>query len=107
MNKLSLNKNSFLVINLIILTLKNIGTLEKRKMSTTDLIHLKENQVKALLNWPLVYEAVEESLRSIPSTRVNESQPIAEQPTRIFTKMPNNAGNLDVSTCDGFNTKYY
>lgn len=63
-------------------------------MSSINVVNLTENTVKNLLDWPLVYEAVEQSLRSITKTRVNESQPIAEQPTRIFTPMPNKAGNL-------------
>lgn len=62
-------------------------------MSALNILYLTENDVKKLLNWPLVCEAVEQSLRSISKTQVNESQPIAEQPTRIFTPLPNKAGN--------------
>lgn len=48
-------------------------------------ISLTEQQVKDLLEWPLVCDAVEEALRSICEFRVNENQPAAVQPTRIFT----------------------
>lgn len=55
-------------------------------------VSLSESQVKDLLNWPLVYEAVEQSLRSITETRTDNSQPTAVQPTRIFTPTPNGKG---------------
>lgn len=64
-------------------------------MSSLNILHLSESDVKHILNWPLVYEAIEQSLRSISKTKVSESQPIAEQPTRIFTPMPNGAGKSD------------
>lgn len=48
-------------------------------------INLSEAQVKELLDWPLVVDVVEESLRSICENRVSESQPTAKQPTRTFT----------------------
>lgn len=55
-------------------------------------VNLNESQVKGLLTWPLVYEAVEQALRSIPETRTSESQPTANQPTRIFTPAGNGKG---------------
>ncbi|XP_055298600.1 ketimine reductase mu-crystallin [Sitodiplosis mosellana] len=48
-------------------------------------INLSEEQVLELLDWPLVCDAVEQSLRSICETKVNEDQPTAKQPTRVFT----------------------
>lgn len=51
-------------------------------MSVTN---ITEEQVLELLNWPMVCDAVEQSLRSICENRVNEDQPTAKQPTRIFT----------------------
>lgn len=48
-------------------------------------INLNEEQVLELLDWPLVFDAVEQSLRSICETKVSEDQPTAKQPTRIFT----------------------
>lgn len=49
-------------------------------------ISLTEQQVKDLLDWPLVCGAVEEALRSICEFRVNEHQPAAVQPARVFTQ---------------------
>lgn len=56
---------------------------------SSNLIHLTESQVKQLLNWPLVYEAVEEALSAITATKSNEAQPVANQPARSFTRSPN------------------
>lgn len=55
-------------------------------------VNLAEDQVKGLLSWPLVYEAVEQALRSITEIRTSESQPTANQPTRIFTPAGNGKG---------------
>lgn len=56
---------------------------------SSNLIHLTESQVKQLLNWPLVYEAVEEALSAITATKANEAQPVANQPARSFTRSKN------------------
>lgn len=48
-------------------------------------VNLTEEQVLELLDWPLVCDAVEQSMRSICEIRVKDDQPTAKQPTRIFT----------------------
>lgn len=53
------------------------------------IINLTEAQVKELLDWPLVVDAVEQSLRSICENRVSENQPTAKQPTRSHTPTEN------------------
>lgn len=58
------------------------------------IVNITEEQVLELLDWPLVFDAVEQSLRSICETRVNEDQPTAKQPTRIFT--PTEKGTIIV-----------
>lgn len=70
-------------------------------MSVTN---LNEEQVKSVLSWPLVYEAVEQSLRSIVKTRISGSQPTSNQPTRIFTHPPGGKGAL--LTMPGFIGNY-
>lgn len=55
-------------------------------------VNLTEEQVKCLLTWPLVYEAVEQALRSITEIRTSETQPTANQPERIFTPAGNGKG---------------
>lgn len=55
-------------------------------------VNIDESQVKEILNWPLVCEAVEQALRSICETRVSDDQPTSNQPTRIFTVPPNGKG---------------
>lgn len=60
--------------------------------SAMSVIHLSENQVKELLDWPLVYEATEQAFRSICENRVSEEQPIANQPARSFTRTLNGLG---------------
>lgn len=50
--------------------------------------------MKEILEWPLVYDAIEQALRSITETRTDESQPTFNQPTRIFTVPPNGKGVL-------------
>lgn len=57
-------------------------------------VNISEKQVLELLDWPLVFDAVEQSLRSICETRVNEDQPTAKQPTRIFT--PTEKGTISI-----------
>lgn len=54
--------------------------------------NLSEDQVKDLLSWPLVNDAVEQALRSITEIRTSESQPTARQPTRTFTPAGNGKG---------------
>lgn len=49
-------------------------------------INLTEEQVKNLLEWPLVCDAVEQSLRSVCEFRVNDEQPTSNQPARTFTR---------------------
>lgn len=58
-------------------------------------LNLTESQVLELLDWPLVFNAVEQALRSICKTKVGDDQPTAVQPTRIFT--PTEKG-IDVVT---------
>lgn len=53
---------------------------------SSNLIHVTESQVAELLNWPLVYEAVKEALSAITATKANETQPVAHQPSRSFTR---------------------
>lgn len=53
-------------------------------------VNLTEEQVKDLLDWPLVCDAVEQALRSICEFRVSDNQPTAKQPARTFT--PANQG---------------
>ncbi|XP_031627138.1 ketimine reductase mu-crystallin-like [Contarinia nasturtii] len=62
------------------------------QIETMAVINLTEVQVKELMDWPLVFHAVEQSLRSICKTKVSQDQPTAVQPTRIFT--PTEKGTL-------------
>lgn len=52
-------------------------------------ININEGQVKDLLDWPLVCDAIEQSLRSVCENKVKDDQPTATQPTRIFTPTEN------------------
>lgn len=63
--------------------------------SSMSLINLNESQVKELLDWPIVYEAVEEALRSVCENRVSEDQPTSNQPARSFTAPTNGLGNIN------------
>lgn len=49
------------------------------------LVSLSEEQVKELLDWPSVCDAVEQAFRSVCEVRVSDDQPTSKQPTRIFT----------------------
>lgn len=53
--------------------------------SNMSVVNLSEQQVKQLLDWPSVCDAVEQALRSVCEVRVGDEQPISKQPTRIFT----------------------
>lgn len=46
-------------------------------------VHITEHQVKELLDWPLIYDAVAVAL--ICEHRVNDDQPTSNQPIRNFT----------------------
>lgn len=70
-------------------------------MSVTN---LNEEQVRSVLTWPLVYEAIEQSLRAIVRTRTSDDQPTSNQPTRIFTHPPGGRGAL--LTMPGFIGNY-
>lgn len=41
------------------------------------IINLSEEQVASLLTWPLVYDAVEQALRSVSEIRTSDAQPSA------------------------------
>lgn len=56
-------------------------------------VQLSENQVKQLLDWPLVCDAVEQAFRSVSDTRENHEQPTSKQPARSRTVTEN--GNRD------------
>lgn len=66
--------------------------------------NLNEEQVKSVLSWPLVYDAIEQSLRSVATIRTSGSQPVSNQPTRIFTHPP--SGNGALLTMPGFIGNY-
>lgn len=53
---------------------------------SSKLLHLTESQVSEVLNWPVVYEAVEQALGAITTSKANDSQSTAFQPTRNFTR---------------------
>lgn len=55
----------------------------------TGLVHLTESRVAELLNWPLVYEAVEQALSAITKRKANDQQPTSVQPPRSFTPSDN------------------
>lgn len=55
-------------------------------------VNLTEAQVEQLLSWPLVNDAVEQALSAITEIRTSDSQPIANQPARIFTPTGNGKG---------------
>lgn len=62
-------------------------------MQRTDVmsVHITEEQVKGLLDWPSICDAVEQALRAICENRVSNDQPISRQPIRNFT--PTDNGN--------------
>lgn len=45
-------------------------------------VNLQEEQVKELLDWPLVCNAVEQALLSVCKERMSDSQPSSIQPVR-------------------------
>lgn len=53
-------------------------------------INLTEDQVLQLIDWRLVFEAVEQSFRSVSEVRKSDDQPTSKQPVRSFT--PANEG---------------
>lgn len=61
---------------------------------SSELVILNEEQVKELLDWEIVYEAVDQALRSIPQTRVGDDQPTSVQKARVYTPVPNNTGKI-------------
>lgn len=48
-------------------------------------INLSEAQVKELLDWPMVCDAVEQAFRSVSEVRTRDDQPTSKQPARTFT----------------------
>lgn len=58
-------------------------------------INLTEEQVKFLMDWPLVCDAVEQALRSPCEFRVNDEQPTSNQPARTFTRTEQGNENCD------------
>lgn len=55
-------------------------------------INISESEVKELLDWPSIYEAIEQSLRAVCEIRVSDDQPNHVQPTRTFTPALNGNG---------------
>lgn len=60
-------------------------------------INLSEDQVKELLDWPTIFDAVEQSLRSVCEVRTSNDQPSANQPARTRTLTENGMHNLELS----------
>lgn len=54
-------------------------------------LQITENQVKDLLDWPAVCEAIEESFRSTNNLHPEEA-PYSSQPPRSYTNAGNGAG---------------
>lgn len=48
-------------------------------------VHITEERVKELLDWPLICDAVEQALRAICENRTSDDQPTSRQPVRTFT----------------------
>lgn len=63
-------------------------------------INLTEDQVAALLNWPLVCDAVEQALRSVCETRVSDDQPTSMQPARSKTLTDQGKNSITFSFVD-------
>lgn len=63
-------------------------------------INLSEEQVKELLDWPTVFDAVEQSLRSVCEVRTSADQPIADQPARTKTITGNGVHNFQTNFLD-------
>lgn len=53
------------------------------------IVNLSEDQVKQLLNWPLVCDAVEQAFRAVSEFRTTAEQPTAKQPNRSHTVTEN------------------
>lgn len=51
----------------------------------SSVVNLSENQVKQLLNWSLVCDAVEQAFRSVGEAPMDNEHPISKQPTRSHT----------------------
>lgn len=49
------------------------------------IVNLSENQVKQLLDWPLVCDAAEQAFRSVSEVQTNNEQPTSKQPARSHT----------------------
>lgn len=62
--------------------------------SGMSVVNISENEVKELLDWPSLCEAIEQSLRGVCEIRTSDDQPNCQQPTRIFTPALNGMGNL-------------
>lgn len=56
---------------------------------SSQILHLSESQVKEVLNWPVIYDAVEQALAAITSTKATEDQSRAVQQPRNFTRADN------------------
>lgn len=59
------------------------------------IVNISENEVKALLDWPPLCEAIEQSLRAVCEIRISDDQPTCVQPTRIFTPAPKGMFHLN------------
>lgn len=55
-------------------------------------LFISEKKVKELLTWPLVYEATEQALIGICKLQISQDQPVAHQPARSLTIIPDNSG---------------
>lgn len=60
--------------------------IELGKIMSSKLLHLSESQVLKVLNWPVVYETVEQALGAVTNKKANNSQSTAFQPARNFTR---------------------
>lgn len=59
-------------------------------------VYISESEVKELMDWPSLCEAIEQSLRAVCETRLSDDQPNSNQPTRIFTPSLNGKGNFGI-----------
>lgn len=61
-------------------------------------VQLSEEQVKRLLDWPLVCDAVEQAFRSVSDVRTNNEQPISKQPARSRTITDNGSCRCTINS---------